>query len=132
VSFVVLYRDSGSVLGTYADREHAVSAAVTVAMERPDLSFVVGLIEVGDDGLRVASFESASDLLASGDPLATTIVDSLATQSQVAVEPSMAEQSLEEDALASGEEVCRRVWPRRCWLESRSSARATRSRTSTS
>src|SRR5688572_6254057 len=32
VSFVVLYRDSGSVLGTYDDREHAVSAAVTVAM----------------------------------------------------------------------------------------------------
>jgi hypothetical protein len=64
MTFTVLYRDTGSVIGNYEERADAVRDAVSIALERPDLSLFVGFAEVGDDGMPITCFISASDLLA--------------------------------------------------------------------
>jgi nucleoid DNA-binding protein len=67
MTFSLTYRDTGSVSGHYADRADAIRDAVQIAFDRPDLSFLVGVIAIGDDGLPQQPFVSASDLLAAND-----------------------------------------------------------------
>ena len=68
MSFIALYAENASVVGTYAERAGAVRAAVRIAMRRPDLSTDIGIAELDDgDGHVIAPFVSASDLLANDD-----------------------------------------------------------------
>jgi DNA-binding protein HU-beta len=75
MTYTVLYRDTGSVIGHHADRESAVRDAVSIALDRPDLTFLVGVVEIGEDGMPLAPFASASDLLATNDPDAIAVAD---------------------------------------------------------
>jgi hypothetical protein len=76
MSFTVLYRDTGSVIGHHADRGAAIRDAMTVALDRPDLSLIVGVVELDEDGMPVSLPISASDLLATGDPDAVAVARS--------------------------------------------------------
>lgn len=74
MSFIALYAENASIVGTYADRALAVRAAVTIATQHPDLSADVEVAEIDDhDGHVVTPFVSASDLLAHDDPHAVAI-----------------------------------------------------------
>jgi hypothetical protein len=76
MSFIALYAENASVVGTYAERAAAVRAAIAIAMRRPDLSPEIGIAELDDaDGHVIAPFVSASDLLAADDPDAVAAAD---------------------------------------------------------
>lgn len=81
MSFIALYAENASVVGTYADRPRAVRAAIEIAMRRPDLSTDIGIAEVDDaDGHVIVPFVSASDLLAADDHDAVTTAATAATR----------------------------------------------------
>lgn len=84
MSFIALYAENASVVGTYDERAPAVRAAITIAMRRPDLSPEIGIAELDDaDGHVIAPFVSASDLLAADDADAVAAADELsATQTE--------------------------------------------------
>jgi len=87
MTFTVLYRDTGSVIGNHESRDDAVRDAVSIALERPDLSLVVGFAEVGDDGMPIAPFVSASDLLAANDLVAVAVTEAYdAAEGNVVIE----------------------------------------------
>ena len=76
MSFIALYAENASVVGTYEDRAAAVHAAVRIAMRHPEYSTEIGIAELADsDGHVIAPFVSASDLLAAGDVDAVTAAD---------------------------------------------------------
>ncbi len=76
MSFIALYAENASVVGTYEDRAAAVHAAVRIAMRHPEYSTEIGIAELADsDGHVIAPFVSASDLLAAGDVDAVAAAD---------------------------------------------------------
>jgi hypothetical protein len=76
MSFITLYAENASVLSTHTERRDAVRGAVTIAMQRPDLSIEVGVAEIDDHtGLAIKPFVSASELLAANDPDAVAAAD---------------------------------------------------------
>src|SRR4051794_6772436 len=81
MSFIALYAENASVVGTYAERAAAVRAAVRIAMRRPDLSTDIGIAELDDgDGHVIAPFVSASDLLANDDSDAVAAAEAAADE----------------------------------------------------
>ena len=81
MSFIALYAENASVVGTYAERAAAVRAAVRIAMRRPDLSTDIGIAELDDgDGHVIAPSVSASDLLANDDSDAVAAAEAAADE----------------------------------------------------
>jgi hypothetical protein len=83
MSFIALYAENASVVGSYHERALAVRAAVTIAMRQPDLSPEIGIAELDDgDGHVIAPFVSASDLLATDDADAVAAADAYSSAAQ--------------------------------------------------
>jgi hypothetical protein len=74
VSYYTLYQDNAQVIGHHQDREAAVSQAIRIALERPDLSTTVGVVAIDDaTGRGIGEFHSASRLLQQRDPAAMAL-----------------------------------------------------------
>lgn len=100
MTFHTVYRDTASIVGNHGDdRDAAVRLrhAVTVALADPELSLIVGVVELNSEGRRVGRFASASDLLERADPVAVAVAGQAPTSEAQDVEAT-AKQPRELDA----------------------------------